>query len=806
MKKEINNSVILPLEGVESEHCSLVVARKMEKIPGVTQSKVELNNQRAIVRADSQETVQKVIKEIRDLGYGISTVKENFPVLNMACASCAAGVENILNDQPGVISAAVNYPAASVQIEYLPNMINDQALQQAVRSGGYDLLPASKTKKNNTVEEINLANYLKLRTKVIWALVLATPLFVVGMFFMEMPYANLIMWALATPIVVWLGKDFFVNAWKQARHRSANMDTLVALSVGVAYIFSVFNTIYPSFWESQGLSSHVYFEAAGIVIAFILLGKLLEAKAKGNTSSAIKKLMSLQPETVTLILSEGEQKIVPLEEVKIGDIVMVKPGEKVALDGLIVSGKSYVDESMLTGESMPIPKEIQDQVFAGTLNDRGSFQFKVSKVGEDTLLAHIIQMVQNAQGSKAPVQRLVDKIAGVFVSVVIGVSIITLLCWILLGGANGFSHGLLAMITVLVIACPCALGLATPTAIMVGIGKGAQNGILIKDASSLEQAGKLDVILLDKTGTITEGKPAVTDSLWIQDSEWNRDVLYNLESHSEHPLAGAVMAYLNNKNSILSESFESVTGRGVQAIFNGETFYAGNKKMMDEKGVSFSELVQSKVEQWRSEGKSLVYFAGNKSLIAVLAITDSIKENSVSAIDKLHKMGLEVFMLTGDNHSAASKVASIAGIDHFESEMLPEQKLAFVEKLQNEGKKVAMVGDGINDSAALAKANVGIAMGAGSDIAMEVAGITIISSELDRLPIAIQLSKKTTAAIRQNLFWAFIYNVIGIPIAAGILYPINGFLLNPMIAGAAMAMSSVSVVANSLRLKKVKLY
>jgi Cu2+-exporting ATPase len=579
------------------------------------------------------------------------------------------------------------------------------------------------------------------------------------------------------------------------------MDTLVALSTGIAYIFSVFNMLFMDFWHQRGLHAHVYFEAAAVIIAFILLGKLLEEKAKGNTSSAIKKLMGLQPKTVIVIEADGTERQKAIEDVNAGDIILVKPGEKIAVDGMVVSGNSYVDESMLSGEPVPVLKKENEKVFAGTINQKGSFQFKAVKVGKETMLAQIIKMVQDAQGSKAPVQKLVDKIAGIFVPVVMGIAILTFVLWFILGGDNGVVQGLLAAVTVLVIACPCALGLATPTAIMVGVGKGAENGILIKDAESLELAKKVNAIVLDKTGTITEGRPQVTGIQWLNNDDATKDILLSIEKQSEHPLAEAVVKHLDGVSTTTLSNFDSITGKGAKANHNNETYFVGNKKLLAENKITIGEQLQLQADEWGKQSKTVIWFANSKQALSVVAISDKIKETSVAAIKEMQDMGIDLYMLTGDNEATAKAIAQQTGIKHYKAEVLPQHKADFVKELQQQGKVVAMVGDGINDSTALATADVSIAMGKGSDIAMDVAKMTIISSDLTKIPQAIRLSKQTVATIKQNLFWAFIYNLIGIPIAAGILYPINGFLLNPMIAGAAMALSSVSVVSNSLRLK-----
>jgi len=799
-----NNEFRIPLEGVESEHCALIVDNGLEKLNGVESHRVELNNRQAVIQSNNQDAVSHAVKIIRDLGYGVTTVKKSFPVLQMTCASCAVSVESMLKSQAGVVDASVNYANAKVSVEFIPSLIQVESLRKVVQSIGYDLMIDESKSGEETVENIQKENFNKLKKKTYWALALSVPVVVIGMFFMDMPFANEIMWVLSTPVLFWLGRDFYINAWKQAKHRSANMDTLVALSTAAAYIFSVFNTLFPQFWHEKGLHAHVYFEAASVIIGFILLGKLLEEKAKGNTSSAIKKLMGLQPKTVTIMHDGGHQMEIPIEQVEIGNTIVVKPGEQIAVDGTVIHGNSYVDESMLSGEPIPILKNENDNVFAGTINQKGSFQFKADKVGSETMLAHIIKMVQDAQGSKAPVQKLVDKIAGVFVPIVIVIAIASFIVWNIFGGDNGFTQGLLALITVLVIACPCALGLATPTAIMVGVGKGAEKGILIKDAESLELAKKVNTVILDKTGTITEGKPIVTNDFWTDENLLLKQILLSIEKQSEHPLAEAVVSHLKGQNTISIAQFESITGKGAKAEIDGETYFIGNKRLIQENEILIENAVAQKVNQWGNEAKTVIWFANTKKVIAIVAIADQIKATSKQAIEELQKSGIEVYMLTGDNEMTAKAVSEKVGIKHYKAEALPEHKAAFVKQLQEQGKVVAMVGDGINDSTALAQADVSIAMGKGSDIAMDVAKMTIISSDLTKIPEAIHLSKSTVRTIKQNLFWAFIYNLIGIPIAAGILYPINGFLLNPMIAGAAMALSSVSVVSNSLWLKYKK--
>ena len=793
--------VILPLEGVDSEHCALIVDKALENIAGIEQHKVELNNQRAILQITDKSILTQAIKRIEELGYTVPRIKTYFPVTGMSCASCAGSVEHIAQDTEGVAEASVNFANGNLYITYFPQVTKPSLIQKRIQEAGYDILIENEDKEDDALQKREEKKHTALKRKTIWAIILSTPVAIIGMFFMHMPYANEIMWLLSTPVVWVLGKNFFINAWKQAKHRSSNMDTLVALSTGIAYFFSVFNMAFEKQLLALGLEAHVYFEAAAVIIAFILLGKLLEEKAKANTSAAIKKLMGLQPKEVWVIDEAGNEILKSIETLMPGDIVLVRPGERIAVDGELISGSSYIDESMLTGESMPILKTISDKVYAGTLNQKGSFQFKAEKLGSDTLLAQIIKTVQDAQGSKAPAQKLVDKIAGIFVPLVILTAILTFIAWFIFGGDKGWIQGLMAAITVLVIACPCALGLATPTAIMVGIGKGAEMGILIKDAESLETAKKIDAIILDKTGTITEGKPQVLDEIWNTDHENTKKILWNMEKKSEHPLAEAIVQHLPKGENMNFSHFESITGKGIIAVYADKKYLAGNAKLMRENGISIPPEWELKAEEWAEKGRTIIWFADSNSMLCGMAIADKIKDTAHAAIQEMQQLGLEVYMLTGDNEASAKSIAKEIGITHYKSEFLPQDKADFLQALQKEGKTVAMVGDGINDSTALALADVSIAMGKGSDIAMEVAKMTIISSDLLKIPQAIRLSKHTTQTINQNLFWAFIYNIIGIPIAAGLLYPINGFLLNPMIAGAAMALSSVSVVGNSLRLK-----
>ena len=731
-------------------------------------------------------------------------IKNTYPVLSMSCASCAAHVDKTLNALPGVYQATVNYATAVAQVEYNPEVCSDATLQSAVQDAGYDLLIDTGEDVADKAEEIRLTRYRKIKRRTVAALLLSLPIMVISMFFEDISSLKYVLWILATPVVFGLGREFYINAWRQLKHGTSNMDTLVAVSTGIAYTFSVFNLLFPIFWLSRGIEPHIYFEAASVIIAFILLGRLLEERAKQNTSTAIKKLIGLQPKTVTIIV-DSDERTVPITAVQKGDTILVKPGERIAVDGMVVTGESYVDESMLNGEPVPLHKQSGEKVFAGTINQKGTFRFIADKIGSDTMLAQIIRMVQDAQGSKAPVQKLVDRIARFFVPAIISISIIAFVAWIFLAPTNGFTNGWLAMVTVLIIACPCALGLATPTAIMVGIGKGAEKGILIKDAQSLEIAQKIDTIILDKTGTITAGHPVVVESLWENGFEHSKKILYSLEKLSEHPLSDAVVNTLQNEKEISIDKFENVPGKGVKGIVGSQTYYAGNLSLLNDNHITIASHLQELANKWTQEAKTLVWFADSTQAIAAIALTDEIKQTSAQAISQLQEMGVEVYMLTGDNAISAQAISRKVGINHYKAGVLPNEKAQFIKELQANGKKVGMVGDGINDSAALAQADLSIAMGQGSDIAVDTAMATILSSDLLKIPETIRLSQLTIKTIYQNLFWAFIYNLISIPIAAGIFYSVNGFLLNPMWASAAMAFSSVSVVLNSLRLKRKRI-
>ena len=727
------------------------------------------------------------------------------PVLEMSCAVCAGNVESMVQALSGVEKASVNFAAGTLTVTYNPSVITLEVMQAAVQAAGYDLIVEAEDPVAMQEEKARM-HYKILRRNTIGAWTLSIPLALLGMVFMHVPFGNWIMMVLALAIMIFFGRSFYVNGVRHALKGKANMDTLVALSTSIAFLFSLFNTLCPGFWLGKGLEPHVYYEASGVIIAFVLLGKLMEERAKNSTSSAIKGLMGLQPKTARLV-TDGREEEVPISNLQVGNVVSVRPGEKIPVDGTLLQGSSSVDESMLSGEPIPVEKNAGDRVLAGTINQKGAFTMEATSVGGTTVLAQIVQMVQSAQGSKAPVQRIVDKISGIFVPVVVLLSFLTFVCWLVIGGESYFSYALLSAVSVLVIACPCALGLATPTALMVGMGKGAEQHILIKDAFALENLCKVDTVVLDKTGTLTEGVPVVTDSYWISDDNIRYlDVLYTAEQKSEHPLASAILCWLEESGAKVceAENFESLTGRGVRIQVEGVTYWAGSQGLLDIFQAGIPEKVRKQIGQWQEDGQSVVFYGQETRLLAVLAISDRIKPTSAEAVKELKKQGIEVHLLTGDGVRTAERVAATLDIGYYKAEVMPNDKEEYIISLQQQGKKVAMVGDGINDSQALARADVSIAMGKGTDIAMDVAMVTLITSDLLLLPGAVRLSKQTVRLIYQNLFWAFIYNVIGIPLAAGVLFPINGLLLNPMLASAAMAFSSVSVVLNSLRLKFMK--
>lgn len=730
--------------------------------------------------------------------------KKTFPVLNMHCAGCAANVEKTVKKLPGVADASVNFATNTLSVSYDADKLTPGEIRAAVLAAGYDLI-VEEILKEERREEAQQRRYERLKRKVIGAWIFVIPMLLFSMVLMHMPYSNIIQLLLALPVMILFGNSFYRNAWKQAKLGRSNMDTLVALSTLIAFLFSVFNTFFPEFWYNRGLEPHVYYEAAVVIIAFVLTGKLMEERAKGNTSNAIRKLMGLQPR-VARVLRGGVEEDILIDQLQVGDRIVVRPGEQIPVDGVLSEGDSYVDESMISGEPIPVEKKVGDRVLAGTINQKGSFIIEATGVGSQTVLARIIRMVQEAQGSKAPVQRIVDKVTGIFVPVVLGIAVLTFVLWMVFGGTAYISHAVLSAVSVLVIACPCALGLATPTALMVGIGKAASNHILIKDAVALEQMRKVNVVVLDKTGTLTEGHPTVSGWLWAHAQETHfKNVLLAAELKSEHPLAGAIVTALQDEEKVLPatlDGFESITGKGIRVMYQGDTYWVGSHKLLKDFNASLSDVLAEMMVQYESDGNSIVYFGRGNEVLAIIAITDKIKPTSVEAVKELKRQGIDICMLTGDGQRTALAVAGKLGIDRFVADALPDDKEEFVRELQLQGKTVAMVGDGINDSQALALADVSIAMGKGTDIAMDVAMVTLMTSDLLLLPQAFELSRQTVKLIRQNLFWAFIYNLIGIPIAAGVLYPIIGLLLNPMLASAAMAFSSVSVVLNSLSLAR----
>lgn len=762
-------------------------------------------------------------------------VKEAFPVTGMSCAACASSVESILSHTKGVQQAEVNFATELVWVEY-EESLSPEDLHEALKKVGYGLLWSDDESGDELAEAQKKAHeeyYYQVKTRTIASILLSIPVVIIGMGFMDWTPGRWISLVLSLPVLFYFGRHFYVNAWKQARHGQSNMDTLVALSTGIAFLFSLFNTLFPQVLLSRGYEVHVYYEAAVVIIAFVSLGKWLEERAKSNTSTALKKLMGLQPKNVHIWMAkdsadrsslsdnfdvqQGEEQVMPLKWVKEGQIIIVRPGEHVPVDGQVIFGESYVDESMITGEPIGVLKKKGERVYAGTINQKGSFYFIAEKVGKQTYLSQIISRVQQAQGSKAPVQKLVDRIAGVFVPVVLGIAVVSMVVWMVVGGQEMITQAILAAVAVLVIACPCALGLATPTAIMVGIGKGAEHQILIKDAQSLELAHKVDTVVLDKTGTLTQGRPALTDEKWFLDGLEKEQssvaaIIWAIEHQSEHPLSEAFLAhyqsaYNSSEDKIVLTRFESMTGKGVEAEDQeGNSYTLGSISYLRDryKNQWNAEVLSSQEDQfrqWEGQAKTVIGFVMNEELRALFALADPLKPTAKGGIDALGRQGLRVIMLSGDSSKTAEAVAKELGIEEVWAQMLPEQKADKIRALQAQGCIVAMVGDGINDSEALAAADVSVAMGQGSDIAMDVAKVTLISSDPGLLAKAFTLSHDTVRGIRQNLFWAFIYNIIGIPIAAGVLYPFNGFLLDPMIAGAAMAFSSVSVVTNSLRLK-----
>ena len=738
----------------------------------------------------------------------VPTVKEIFPVEGMSCSSCALSIQNIVSEQEGVKSAVVNLAMEQLVVEYEPRLIDPARMGEVVNGIGYKLIT---DKSVGADEQANAQNrrLLRLKFNTLLSVAFSVPVLLISMVFHHIPYSNWIMLILAVPVLTVFGKEFFIISWKRAIHFSSNMDTLVALGTGTAFLYSTFNTVFPEFLRSRGFEPHVYFEASVVIISFILMGRYFEERAKQRTSGAIRKLMGLGVKTARVIRN-GIEKEMLISKIIVGDTLVIRPGEKIPTDGKVTEGDSFIDESMITGESVPVQKKVGDVVIGATINQTGSLKITAEKVGNETILAQIIKLVQEAQGSRAPVQKLVDKVAAVFVPVVIGIAVLTFIAWSVWHPASGSPIALICAITVLVIACPCALGLATPTALMVGLGKAAGHGILIRDAESLETACNLDTIVLDKTGTITAGKPVVSEIVWDENNTGQsevEDAIVSIESRSEHPFAAALVHYLKKPGFIPGKviSFESTTGKGVSAFVGSDVYHIGSKSYILENAGQFTKAFLEKDAELRRQAQSLIYVTKNRNVIALFSVTDMIKPSSVTAVAELKNIGIEVHMLSGDTVAITSHMAAKAGIDHFKGEVTPQGKSDYVRQLKEKGRHVAMVGDGINDSPALAVADIGIALGTGTDIAMESAQITLIGGDLEKIISAIRLSRKTVKTIRQNLFWAFFYNVISIPVAAGILYPFTGFLLSPMIAAAGMALSSVSVVTNSLRLKSVKI-
>ena len=734
----------------------------------------------------------------------------------MSCASCAGNIEEAIRSVPGVEACNVNFGAQQASVTYDPSKTDVAAIQNAVDAAGYSALPMQDdvlAPEDDAERQARQGENRDLTRKV-WVSGIISAVLAIGSLpaMTGLPIPFIPMWLhnpwlqllLTAPVLFWAGRSFYINAWKALKRHTATMDTLVAIGTGAAYLYSLFPTFFPQWFISQGLKPDVYFEAASIIIALLLLGRLLENRAKGQTSEAIRKLMGLQAKTARVIRN-GREVDIPIAEVILGDVILVRPGEKIPVDGEIVEGSSTIDEAMVTGESVAVKKQPGDEVIGATINKTGSFKFRATRVGKDTFLAQIVKLVQQAQGSKAPIQRLADQVTGWFVPVVIAIAIATFIIWYNIMG--NVTMALITTVGVLIIACPCALGLATPTSIMVGTGKGAENGILIKGADSLELAHKLQTIVLDKTGTITQGKPTVTDFVTVNGTANSNELKLlrlaaSVERNSEHPLAEAVVQYARSQGVELTDSqdFQAIAGSGVQGYVSDRWVQIGTHRWMNELRIDTSSLQQ----QWdRLEylGKTVIWIAVNGKVEGIMGIADAVKPSSLVAIRTLQRMGLEVVMLTGDNRRTAEVIAREVGIKRVLAEVRPDQKAATVEQLQSEGKIVAMVGDGINDAPALAQADVGMAIGTGTDVAIAASDITLISGDLQGIVTAIQLSRATIRNIKQNLFFAFIYNVAGIPIAAGILFPLFGWLLSPIIAGAAMAFSSVSVVTNALRLR-----
>ncbi len=816
--KREKRKAIIPVTGMTCTTCAATIEKGLSETPGVEQASVNFASEKASIEYDpSRIDLAKIKNTVSQLGYGTATRKAIFPVGGMTCASCVARVEQALSSVPGVISANVNLASEKATVEYIEGT-EFAELRRAVAGAGYELGSEAET-----LEDVTTATrreVLKIRNRFIFAAVFGLAIMVIG-FGPSFPGKPYLLWALATPVQFWAGWRFYRGAWGALRHRTADMNTLIAVGTSAAYLYSMIAVLAPGLFAAGGLEPHLYFDTAAVIIALILLGRFLETRARGQTSEAIKKLIGLQPKTA-LVIRDGKEMEIPVDDVQVGDLILVRPGERVPVDGLVRQGYSSIDESMITGESMPVEKKTGDEVIGATINKTGSFQFEATKVGKDTTLAQIIRMVEEAQGSKAPIQRLADVIASYFVPIVIVIAAITFIIWYFAGPAPAFTFALLNFIAVLIIACPCALGLATPTAIMVGTGKGAENGILIRSAEALEKSHQIRTVLMDKTGTLTRGEPRVTDIIAIP-SFSQEEVLRlaaSAERGSEHPLAEAIVKAAYEKKLKLSSAsdFNAIPGHGVEASVEDKKLLLGNLKLMKNGGLSRNGLEEEAERLWE-KGRTVMFLGVDGRVVGIVALADTLKPNAREALQQLHKMGIEAVMLTGDNQRTAEAIAREVGIARVRAEVLPEHKAQEVKKLQSEGKVVAMVGDGINDAPALAQADVGIAIGTGTDVAMETADITLIGGDLGGIITAISLSKRTMRTIKQNLFWAFAYNTALIPVAAGVLYFAFGqtgvptglrFILgdygflNPILAAAAMATSSITVVFNSLRLRRFK--